>query len=69
MMLGSVNALQIIISMAMFNINFPPNAEFLYSILGNIVTFNIVPMQTIEQVLFNFTNTNSEAQYYNMDIF
>lgn len=69
MLLGAVNVLQVIISMPLFNIYFPSNAENFYSLLANIVTFNIVPTATIENAIFNFTSTTSAYQYYNMDIF
>lgn len=48
----------------------PSNVIFLYSILINFVTFNIVPTDGIYANMFNFTETPSKNEKFeSLDIF
>lgn len=55
MLLGAVNALQLIVHMPLANIVFPANAHFFFSILRDIVTFDILPTDFIKYDMFLFS--------------
>ena len=56
--------------MPLFNIDFPANAQFFYSIINTIATFNIIPVGTAINYMFNFnSDQETEANFQQMDIF
>jgi hypothetical protein len=57
-----INALQIIVYIPLFTVNFPSNAKMFYSFIVNIATFNIIPVNAIEEKIFSFTNSSAENQ-------
>lgn len=54
MLWGMINVMQIIVKMALFNINFPSNAQFFYSFITTISNFDILPAAAIEKNIFYF---------------
>jgi hypothetical protein len=47
-----INALQIIVNVPLFTINFPANAKMFYTFIQSIASFNIIPMDTIKEKIF-----------------
>jgi len=67
---GLVNALQLIVCIPLFNINFPGNAQIFFSMLINIAQFNVFPSQKMLFFFhFNETDPSYNDQFNNMDIF
>jgi hypothetical protein len=52
-----INALQLVVYIPLFTINFPSNAKMFYQFIVNLATFNVIPMAEIEDKIFNFTNS------------
>mmetsp|Transcript_39890 Transcript_39890/g.29426 ORF Transcript_39890/g.29426 Transcript_39890/m.29426 type:complete len:103 (+) Transcript_39890:99-407(+) len=59
---GMINALQIIVNIPLFTISFPANAKMFYSFIVSIATFDIIPMDKIEEKFFSFTKTDAKNQ-------
>jgi hypothetical protein len=53
---GLVNALQLIVALPLFAVNFPANAQLFFSFLQNIASFNVFPAQIFEP-FFHFNAT------------
>ena len=51
---GFINSLQIVIHMPLLDINFPANANYIFSMLISIVTLNLIPSDSILNKLFSF---------------
>jgi hypothetical protein len=49
---GLVNALQLIVTLPLFNLDFPANALTLFSFLANLASFQVFPT---DKLLFFFT--------------
>jgi len=59
--------------MALINIRFAPNAFMVYAIFMNIVTFNLIPTNNIDNALFNvnqqLSNQAFTPAFNDLDIF
>jgi hypothetical protein len=55
MLWGMVNVMQLIIKLPLLNITFPQNAATFYTFLSDMAAFDILPMDTINAKIFNFT--------------
>ena len=58
-----------IVSMPLFNINFPQNAVLFYNIIVDITNFDIIPVSAIEAKIFHFSQTEAEPPFEQLDIF
>ena len=54
MLWGTINTLQLIVLVTLFNLNYPNNAMFMFGLISQISSFNIVPVSTIVNDLFTF---------------
>jgi hypothetical protein len=46
--------------MPLMNINFPANAVFFYSVVNEISSFDLIPTEKIDRIIFNFTDGEME---------
>jgi len=49
-----VNTLQVIVSLPLLNVNFPPNAFLLSTVLNKIANFNVIPMEEFNASILDF---------------
>mmetsp|Transcript_42755 Transcript_42755/g.41107 ORF Transcript_42755/g.41107 Transcript_42755/m.41107 type:complete len:105 (-) Transcript_42755:753-1067(-) len=61
---GMINALQIIVNIPLFTISFPANAKMFYSFIVGIATFDVIPMEAIQEKFFSFTETEAKNQQF-----
>ena len=55
---GLINALQMIVYLPLFNINFPANINMFNSILISVATFDIIPkVELLNRAIFKFRYT------------
>ena len=52
--------MQLIVKMPLLNITFPQNAATFYNFISEISSFDLIPTDKIDSVLFNFTDTEME---------
>lgn len=65
-----INSLQIIVNMPLLNIHMASNVFFMYSILLDLVTFNVIPTDDLYSKIFIFQDTQSfNDNFFNLDIF
>ena len=64
-----INVLQLIVSMPLFNINFPLNAVLFNNLIVDISNFNIIPISAIEAKIFHFSQIEAEPPFEQLDIF
>lgn len=72
MLWGLINTLQLIAHMPMFAINFPANAKLLFLLINQVSTFDILPVEDIQNGMFNFDQieeTPFNDNFDEMDIF
>ena len=56
--------------MPLFNVDFPANAQFFYSFINTIATFNIIPVGDAINFMFNFNSDYATFDnFQQMDIF
>ncbi len=55
--------------MPLANILFPANARLFLYLLKDIVTFDILPTDFIEENLFEFSDSMSDSIFFEFDIF
>jgi len=61
---GLINALQMIVYLPLFNINFPANINMFNSILISVATFDIIPkIDKINKFVFKFKYTEEEISH------
>jgi hypothetical protein len=61
---GLINALQMIVYLPLFNINFPANMNMFNSILISVATFDIIPkIEEINRLIFKFKLTEEEISH------
>jgi hypothetical protein len=52
-----INVMQLIVKMPLLNITFPQNAATFYTFISDISSFDLIPTDKIDNMLFNFTDT------------
>ena len=52
-----INVMQLIVKMPLLNITLPQNAATFYNFIYDISSFDLIPSDKIDNVLFNFTDT------------
>ncbi len=57
------------VHMPLANIAFPANAQFFFTLLKDIVTFDILPTEFIENDLFEFSDSQTDSVFFDFDIF
>ena len=60
MLWGLVNVMQLIVNMPLLNIKFPQNAAMFYTFINDIASFNLIPVDKIQEALFNFSDEEAE---------
>ena len=58
---GMVNTLQLIIHMPLLQVYFPPNCEYFFTFIVDIVSFSLIPIDKILNKVFAFKNVTSDA--------
>ena len=56
MLWGMINVMQLIVKMPLLNITFPQNAATFYTFINDIASFDLLPTEKIDKVIFNFTD-------------
>lgn len=59
MLWGMINSLQLIVHLPVFSLNFPANASQLLTKLIEVSSFSLLPMDQINNLVFNFTETDA----------
>ena len=65
MLWGMVNVMQLIVKMPLLNITFPQNAATFYNFISDISSFDLIPTEKLDDIIFNFTD--SQMQDSNFD--
>ena len=60
MIWGLVNVLQLIANLPLLNIKFPQNAAIFFSFINEVSSFNLIPIDKIQEQVFNFSDEESE---------
>jgi hypothetical protein len=56
--------------MPLFNISFPANVSYFYSLILSVTNFDIIPTSKLMNYLFNFERTDAYApNFKELDIF
>jgi hypothetical protein len=58
MLWGMINVMQLIVKMPLLNITFPQNAATLYTFLSDLSSFDLIPTDKIDIMIFNFTDSD-----------
>jgi hypothetical protein len=66
MLWGTINTLQLIILVTLFNLSYPENAMFTFKLISQITRFNIIPVDQIINKMFSFTD--SKPLHYNFQM-
>ncbi|CDW88792.1 cadg domain containing protein [Stylonychia lemnae] len=67
---GMINVLQITVHMPLFNINYPPNAKFISSLLVSVCTFDFIPSEEAIINAFQFEGDEPyDSNFDALDIF
>lgn len=69
MLWGTINTLQLIVLVTLFNVSFPENALFFFKLIAQITRFNLIPMDQLINNWFTFSesvviNDNFETMGY-----
>ena len=56
MLWGMINVMQLIVKMPLLNITFPQNAATFYTFISDIASFDLIPTEKIDNMIFNFTD-------------
>lgn len=56
MLWGMINVMQLIVKMPLMNVTFPANAVTFYTFITDIASFDLLPMDKINSVIFHFTD-------------
>lgn len=59
MLWGTINTLQLIVLVTLFNVTFPDTALFLFKLIAQITRFNLIPMDQLINGIFTFTPTSA----------
>lgn len=59
MLWGMINSLQLIVHLPVFSLNFPANGSQLLTKLIEVSSFSLLPMDHINNLVFNFTETDA----------
>jgi DNA-directed RNA polymerase delta subunit len=51
-----INVMQLIVKMPLLNITFPQNAVTFYKFINEISSFNLIPTEKLDSMIFNFTD-------------
>ena len=60
MLWGMVNVMQLIVKMPLLNITFPQNAATFYNFISDISSFDLIPTDKIDDMIFNFTDSKMQ---------
>ena len=60
MLWGTINTMQLIVLVTLFNLTFPDNAMYLFKLIAQISRFNLVPIDHIVNSWFRFTTVAEE---------
>jgi hypothetical protein len=60
MLWGMVNVMQLIIKLPLLNITFPQNAATFYTFIADVASFDLLPMDTINEKIFKFSQNETE---------
>ncbi len=55
--------------MPLSNVAFPANSQFFFSILRDVVTFDVLPTDFIKEDIFEFSETQTDSVFFEIDIF
>ena len=67
---GLINSLQMVIHMPLLDINFPANANYVFSMLIQIVTLDLFPSEDALNYFFDFPDDSGyNERFNNLDIF
>lgn len=58
MLWGIISVMQLITTMTLFNVQFPANAAMFINLILQIANLNLIPTDTINSHIFNFTPGN-----------
>ena len=59
MLWGTINTLQLIVLVTLFNLNFPSNCIAMFNIVADISQFSLIPTSQIVNKLFTFDNSTA----------
>ena len=54
MLWGTINTLQLIVLVTLFNLSYPENAIFTFRLIAKITRFSIIPVDKIINTMFTF---------------
>jgi hypothetical protein len=54
MLWGTINTLQVIVLVTLFNLSYPDNAMFAFKLIAKITRFSIIPVDKIINAMFTF---------------
>jgi hypothetical protein len=54
MLWGTINTLQLIVLVTLFNLSYPENAIFTFRLIAKITKFSIIPVDKIINAMFTF---------------
>ncbi len=55
MLWGTINTMQLIVLVTLFNLTFPDNAMYLFKLIAQISRFNLIPIDHLVNSWFKFT--------------
>lgn len=64
MLWGIISVMQLISTMPLFNVQFPANADMFINLILQIANLNLIPTNTINSKIFNFTPGISPNAYF-----
>eukprot|EP00347_Sterkiella_histriomuscorum_P013544 403364306 len=67
---GMINALQLILHMPLFKVNFPSNTNFVFNQIISVSTFDVIPSEEALEKMFDFADTGPlNDRFDEIDIF
>jgi hypothetical protein len=63
MLWGTINTLQLIVLVTLFNLSYPDNAMFAFKLIAKITRFSIIPVDKIINAMFTFDESLHPINY------
>jgi hypothetical protein len=67
MLWETINTLQMVVIVTLFNLSFPDNAMFLFKLIAEISKFNVIPTDDIVNALFAFSEEDDGRIIVNLN--
>jgi hypothetical protein len=68
MLWGTINTMQLIMMVTLFNLSFPDNAMFTFKFISFITRFNLIPLDKVINSMFSFDDNKAEPINYNFEM-